>query len=275
MDQQAAFTCAESFGDFDLGDGFESEVDVAAGAATMSACVILRLGGASLLPANLGFDTQWIAGNFNPATLDGWSVRLGAYLGAVYGILVETAAGLAAYPVDDGAVNDNRRPYGGKLLVVHLTADPVGGFLVYFNAVPQGLVATANPVAPNAGGRLSIGARSDGIALGLQPFGSSNDFPSQYNGVAGVSYGSFFMSQEDVAAHFRQILDGADLVDGYDAAGDPLGWSNLWSARRGFLPSDPGLATWEDSIGADPLSRFQVGLQTPAVTTKARNARFW
>lgn len=249
----------EGFGDAGQGDGFvAASPAVAPYSVDYSACVMLRVDTFDL-SGTLADTTKFICGNFNNVE-GGWGFKLGP---SALELRNEGVSGLYDFTAGDKAV-------GGRVLVAHSIPDPQStNHLLYLQGTFVGVAGTFGQVN---GDLFAIGATPIGLAS-VEPFGDSSDIPSARNGIAGVAYSSVPMTAQDVADHYRVVLEAEDMVEG-----DFASWTNLWSVRRG-LPdlelAGGDSATWTDEIGGAVLTRTQFNQQTPSMRVEVRPARLY
>ena len=265
MEKRISFL--EGFGDHDQGDGFQAaSAAVAPGATSMTVCALFRLETFDMT-AGLGTDWNMVAGNVIDDAAVGWNIDISGE-----GVLVQAghATLQAGYNFTLGD-----KPVGGRVIAAHRTVAPQAAdpTLVVARLFVQGTLITefSSATAPVSGvGLMSIGA--DGVLTTHQPFGDSERIPSARNGIAGVAYGEFTMSDGDVAEHYRQILEAEDVTDG------DFGWNNLWSVRKGMPDLELAggdSAAWTDEIGGAVLTRTQFNGQTPSMSNTLRPARVY
>lgn len=266
---EKTFSFLEGFGDAGQGDGFAGQVGDLPGSTTMTACMIARFGAYDLvngvIPAATGMQ---IAGQVSGPAPTGWG--FGAAFTGV-GSFIDVAA-LA--PLGHDFVNAGKA-VAGHTIVMHVVADaadPAATGKEYINGT---LFASANiaPVFPNV--RPAIGIPSIPLAV-IVPFGyTTSGVPGPHNGVAGMAYGEFAMTTEQVASHYRQIVEAEDMIQGFDAAGAPFGFTNLYSTRRGLAGLDNTVTVWPDEIGNVPFTREQIGGQAPSLQVRSRLANMY
>lgn len=263
---EKTFTFLEGFGGAGDGDGFVGQVGELPGALTMTACTIVRIAGYDMINGVLpGGTAMQIAGEIGPVP-SGWGF-----------VLRSTDIGSM---IDLGNLGTGfdftniQKPMGDQTMVLHVcadAADPNATGRAYLNG---SLYAEGNiaPVFP--ANRPTIGVPSV-VDATLVPFGGTNagGAGGEYNGIAGLAYGQFAMSTDDVARHYQQILNAEDVIQGIDASGNPYGFTNLYSAKRGLADLDDDTTVWNDLIGNVNFTRETSAL--PTLRVRSRRARFF
>lgn len=250
-------TFVEGFGDTGQGDGFVAQsVDVVPNVPTMTYCAIVRFESLNLVDAEPS--VKFILGRITEPGFISWFLGLNLLGSATLNGVWDNGGSINLFDFVPA-----EKPVGGKTIVVHGVRNEDGGVSdLYINGALADTDVLPAHVVVSAPFRL--GASDAAVTV---PFGAGVVSPSARNGIAGFSYAQVAMTSEEVAAHYRSIVQAEDITD------DIITWTNLWSARRGLpdLEAAGGLdALWIDEISGAVLERTLINDQTPSMVVSAR-----